>query len=284
MASPDDIAALVALMRDSGRTWAELSDALEELGSPLSVLEAEHGLLAGERASAELAAVKRWREEGIHPVTILDPDYPDNLRGVHDRPPLLFVRGRLLRSDRRALAIVGSRHPGEAGSRLARAFAEHLLERGYAIVSGLAAGIDTAAHLAALERGARTIAVIGTGLHHAYPAENRELQQRIADAGAVVSPFTPDQRPSRATFPIRNAVMSGLSLGTLIVEAGPRSGTRIQARHALAHGRPVFLARRLITQPWARELSDRAGVHVVDSPSELTETIEQLTSTNHLTE
>lgn len=279
MASLTETAALVALMRDAKRSWAELSDAVERSGGAMPVLEAEHGLLAGERASAELTELKRWRAAGIRTVTILDPDYPENLHGVYDRPPLLFLRGALVAGDRRGVAIVGSRRATEAGIRRTREFAEALAARGYTILSGLAAGIDTAAHHAALRAGARTVAVVGTGLRHVHPPENRRLQTQIADHAAVVSPFTPDTPPSPATFPIRNALMSGLSLGTLIVEAGVRSGTRIQARRALAHGRPVFLASALLDQPWARELAARPGVDVVSTPEELTTTVEHLTTT-----
>ena len=148
---------------------------------------------------------------------------------------------------------------------------------GYTVVSGLAAGVDAAAHREALAAGGRTVAVIGTGLQHSYPPENAELQQQLAASSAVVSQFWPETEPSRAGFPMRNAVMSGLALGTAIVEASVTSGARIQARRALAHGRPVFLARALISQPWARELAARPGVHVYDEPDEITAALERAT-------
>ena len=149
-------------------------------------------------------------------------------------------------------------------------------------MSGLAAGIDTAAHTAALDRGERTVAVIGTGLHHTYPPQNAGLQRTIGSEGAVVSQFWPDSPPSRRSFPMRNAVMSGISLATVIVEATQTSGARIQARLALAQGRRVFLLEQLLVQEWARELATRPGTHVVRAAEDITETIDRVTATDAL--
>jgi DNA processing protein len=132
--------------------------------------------------------------------------------------------------------------------------AQGLTERGITVVSGLALGVDTAAHTTALEHGGRTVAVVGNGLADIYPPQNRPLAERIVTAGgAVVSPFVPDQPPNaRFTFQIRNSVMSGLSRGTIVIEAGPTSGAKMQARLALRHGRPVFLLNSLVaTHDWA---------------------------------
>jgi DNA processing protein len=159
-----------------------------------------------------------------------------------------------------------------------------LTSAGYVVVSGLAAGIDTAAHEAALATGGRTVAVIGTGLRHSYPPQNAQLQRRIAAEGAVVSQFWPEQPPTRLSFPRRNAVMSGCALGTVVVEASPRSGARLQTRLALAHGRPVFLWRALLDQPWALELAQRPGVYVIDEPGQIVETVERLDTTDALVE
>jgi DNA processing protein len=215
-------------------------------------------------------------------LTVLDPDYPENLRAVHDRPPLIFAAGELQPRDARSIAVIGTRRPSPAGLALARAIAERLVEDGYTIVSGLAAGIDTAAHTAALSRGGRTIAVIGTGLRRFYPYENAPLQRRIAATCAVISQFWPDALPTRGSFPMRNAVMSGLALASVVVEATQMSGARTQARLALAHGRPVLLVDSLLDQPWARELAERPGTHVVHSPAELTEVVERLTAVDTL--
>jgi DNA processing protein len=294
MSSARDSAALVALLRLGRRPAQEYSRLVEETGSPEAILEQELNLRTGqvsllredaepaiERAAAEIDA---WRAAGFRLLTLLDADYPRNLRQVHDRPPLIFVAGELCPADSRSVAVVGARRATSAGVATAAQIGEHLVSTGYVVVSGLAAGVDSAAHTAALIAGGRTLAVIGTGLAHSYPPQNAALQRRIADESAVVSQFWPEQPPTRQSFPMRNAVMSGLALGTVVVEASPRSGARVQARRALAHGRPVFLVRALLSQPWARELAAAPGVHVVDAPGEITTTIERRNATDALVE
>jgi DNA processing protein len=151
------------------------------------------------------------------------------------------------------------------------------------VISGLAAGIDTAAHTATLARGGRTVAVIGTGLARSYPPQNEALQRRIASECAVVSQFWPDAPPSRRSFPMRNAVMSGITLATVVVEASETSGARMQARLARAQGRPVFLLASLVErQQWAREYAAQPGTHVVRSPEEITTVVERLISPGSL--
>jgi len=215
-------------------------------------------------------------------MTVLDAEYPDNLRAVHDRPPLIFVAGRLQPSDTRSVAVVGSRKASGEGLERAASIAGHLVGSGYAVMSGLAAGIDTAAHTATLAAGGRTVAVIGTGLAHSYPPENAALQRKIVNKGAVVSQFWPEAPPSLRSFPMRNAVMSGLTLGTVVVEASATSGARVQARLGLAHGRSVFLARSLLSQDWARALAGRPGAHAFESPDEITDVIGRVTSAGAL--
>ncbi|MFL5865127.1 MAG: DNA-processing protein DprA [Solirubrobacteraceae bacterium] len=289
-----DAAALVALLREGHRPWHEYAGALEQAGSALSVLEAELSVTHGQtsllpddptplldRAGTEIEV---WEREGFQLVTVLDAAYPPNLRTVHDRPPLIFVEGRLAAQDSRSVAVIGARRASAAGMAAAANVAEDLVGAGYVVVSGLAAGIDTAAHQAALGTGGRTVAVIGTGLRRAYPVENAGLQRRIAAEGAVVSQFWPEAGPSRGTFPRRNAVMSGFALATVVVEASSRSGARVQSRLALAHGRPVFLLEPLLAQTWARELARRPGVHVVTRAAEITATIERLHATDALVE
>jgi len=278
MAEGSEIAALVALLRHGKRDWSRYTTVLETERSAWPMLQEEQGLLAPNLAEAASAEIERWRGAGYRLLTVLDAGYPDNLRAVHDRPPLLFVAGNYQASDARSVAVIGSRNASPAGLDLARQIAGHLSEDGYTIVSGLARGIDTAAHLATLERGGRTIAVLGTGLAHTYPAANAELQARIARDCAVLSQFWPDAPPTRRSFPMRNAVMSGLTLGTVIVEAGERSGARTQARIALTHGRPVLLMPRLLTQNWAQVLAQRPGTHVVRSVAEIGGLVSRLSS------
>lgn len=273
-----ETAALVALLRSGRRSPPHYSDLVEEAGSAQVILEEEQGLLAAELSAAALADLHNWNAQGLRMATVLDPDYPANLRTVHDRPPLLFLAGSLQPGDARSVAVIGSRRASSEGLERAGVIAQTLIESRFTIVSGLAAGIDAAAHTTALDRGARTVAVIGTGLQHSYPPENACLQRRIADEGAVVSQFWPEARPSREAFPARNAVMSGLSLATVIVEATRTSGARIQARHALAHGRPVLLFSSLLDQAWARQLAERPGAHVITSAAEAVEIVDRFTS------
>jgi DNA processing protein len=215
-------------------------------------------------------------------VTVLDDGYPDNLRAVHDRPPLLFFSGSLEPADDRAVAVVGARRASPGGIAAARSLAEQLTKSGFTVVSGLAAGIDAAAHAGALTADGRTLAVLGTGLRRNYPPENAALQRRIAAECAVVSQFWPDSPPTRRSFPMRNAVISGLSLATVVVESSQTGGSRLQARLALEQGRPVFLWHRLLEQPWGREFARRPGVKVVHSAEEITSALARLSPTGAL--
>ena len=208
-------------------------------------------------------------------MSVLDDGYPANLHAVHDRPALLFVRGAMTAADGRSIAVVGSRRASTAGLEHARRLACDLSEAGHVVVSGLAAGIDAAAHTAALDARGRTLAVIGTGVDRVYPPAHAQLQRRIAGAGAVISCFWPDRPAARDGFAIRNRLMSGLARGTVIVEASEHSGTRIQARRALGHGRPVFLHPSLLEQAWARELADRPNVHVAADAEAIVATLQR---------
>lgn len=264
-------------MRRAGRrAFSAYAVALRDAADPRAVdaravLEQQLGLLSYEaydRAQTEIAG---WRERGYEVLAFSDEGYPANLRTVTGCPLLLFVAGRLDAADARAVSVIGTRTPSDAGRRCAGALAEALGAAGYTVFSGLAAGIDAAAHGAALAAGHRTVAVIGTGLEHCYPRENRDLQRQIAATGAVVSQFWPEAEASRRSFPLRNVVMSGLTQASVIVEAGEHSGTRIQARAALAQGREVILMAPVLARDWARELRDRPGVDVAAQPSDVIE-------------
>lgn len=233
---------------------------------------------------AASAALSRWEREGIRMLSVLDAEYPANLRAVHDRPPLVFVAGRLEPADARSVAVIGARQASREGLQMAGAISERLAALEYTVISGLAAGIDSSAHLAALDGQGRSVAVIGTGLRHVYPRQNASLHARLIERGAVISQFWPATPPSRTTFPMRNALMSGMALANVIVEATHNSGARAQARSALAHGRPVLLLRGLLSQSWARELASRPGTHVVDSPESVIDTVARLAEDTRLTE
>lgn len=144
-----------------------------------------------------------------------------------------------------------------------------MTDAGITVVSGLATGVDAAAHAATLNARGRTIAVIATGLRHAYPSDNADLQARIAKDGAVISQFPPHTQPARLNFPIRNAVTAGLALAVLLIEARPGGGSLITVRHALRYGRPVYLPGSLLEQGWTRQLATEPGVRVIDDPHQI---------------
>ncbi len=280
-------AALVTLLRTGSRPWSVYAELVEEAGSALKVLDDERRPSLFQTETDGLGAIEQriaeWRDRGWRLLTILDDAYPENLRAVHGRPPLIFVAGRLAPQDKRSIAVVGARRATPRGIAEATAIASHLAQAGFTVASGLAAGIDTAAHTAALEEHGRTIAVIGTGLNRTYPPGNAHLQERIAAECAVISQFWPDAPPTKRSFPMRNAVMSGLSLATVVIEAAQTSGARIQARLALAQGRPVFLLESLLDHEWARACARQPGAQVVRSPQEITDAVERLTAPGALT-
>lgn len=177
---------------------------------------------------------------GIGIVLESDPDYPRLLAQIADPPDLLFLRGQFQPCDGLAIAVVGARHATAAGRRVAEQFAGGLARAGCTVVSGLARGIDAAAHRAALAAGGRTLAVLGSGLLEIYPPEHRSLAHEVADGGAVISELPPFTPPQAAAFPRRNRIVSGLSLGTVVVQASERSGGLITARLAGEQGRDVF--------------------------------------------
>ena len=188
-----------------------------------------------DRAEAELAAAAKVK---ARPVFTIEPGYPPLLAHVEAPPPMLYVRGDLDQVMRPALAIVGSRNASAAGIKLTRHFATALGEAGFVIVSGMARGIDAAAHEAALARG--TIAVLAGGIDVIYPPEHADLYQRISEAGCVVSEMPPGYVARAQEFPRRNRIISGLSHGVVVIEAARRSGTLTTARHAAEQGRDVF--------------------------------------------
>lgn len=268
MDTTGETAAVVALLRNGTRPSGWYSTALSRSQSARELLDEEHGLLSDALLRDALGELAGWERRHIQVLSQYDPRYPDNLRDAAGRPPLLFVAGALVPNDRHAVAVVGTRQPSPRGKQTARALAHRLVAEGFTVVSGMAAGIDTVAHEAALERDGRTLAVIGTGLDRCYPRQNLDLQRRIVRYGAVVSQFWPETRPSRANFPLRNALMAGLTEASVIVEASAMSGTRIEARAALSMQRVVVLLDTLLEQQWAKDLSDHPGVKVVHSPAQ----------------
>lgn len=227
------------------------------LDDPDAQQQAEEFL--GQQLAAAAAA-------GAQLTTVLDTDYPANLRMVPDAPPFLFHRGHLDACDARSIAVVGTREATADGRARAARMARGLSDAGVVVVSGLARGIDTAAHTATVDRNHRTVAVIGAGIATAiYPPENAPLVERIiTTGGAVISQFWPMDPPNQWRFPARNITMSGFTQGTVVVEASSTSGAKMQAQAARRHARTVFLLRSLATtQPWARKMLDEVRADLV---------------------
>ena len=267
-----ELAAIVAMIRAKHRPVPvdQLATLIDHAGSAVELVqlkledvlfttpEADYGIagtITTEELRSALGDVEGWIKRGLDMRTVLDAHFPQNLHSVFDRPPLLFFQGtwREVR-DRRSIAIVGTREASDQGLARAGRLARELVSHGFTIISGLAAGIDSAAHNAALDANGRTVAVMGTGLDHVYPASNRSLAERIlSSGGALISQFFPHQTPRSWMFPLRNVVMSGLALATVVVEASEASGAKMQSRVALQHGRAVFLLRSLVeSHDWAR--------------------------------
>ncbi len=210
-------------------------------------------------------------EPNHHVVTAATDDYPDLLEPLPDHPEMFFVNGNLDVLHLPAIAIVGSRNPTRAGLQNAYEFARHLGGCGFCVVSGLAQGIDTAAHRGALAANAPTIAVLGHGIDRVYPAANRALATDIATHGALLSEFPLGSAPRREHFPQRNRLISGLSLGTLVIEAAKRSGSLITARLAGEQGREVFAIPGSIHNPLARGCHQliRQGAKLVETADDI---------------
>ena len=282
---PEEQAALVAWLRRPGTVWSAVTEQLEECGSVLRAA-AEQAPAQGslfEWAPADgldeaARDLERWELAGIRMVCLLDAEYPSNLRMIHQHPPVLFMRGIADERDATSVAVVGTRQPTPRGIDQTRQLAAGFTAHEIPVISGLAAGIDTAAHTAALTAGGRTVAIIGTGIDRSYPPQNADLQERLATQGLVISQFLPGSPPTKASFPMRNAVMSGYALATVVVEVGDRSGSRVQARLALQHGRHVFLMHSLLEHAWARDYAERPGVTVVETADDVFAGLQRLAS------
>lgn len=294
-------------MSEERRAWLALSLSyvapgpvlalLAEFGDAASVVGQRHKTLAqfgvNERACDALGKVDQeavqaaldWADAAQnHLVSITDDNYPALLRELRDPPLLLYLKGNPDALHLPALAIVGSRNPTRGGSENAVNFAAHLGRCGFVIVSGLAQGIDTAAHRGALDGKAMTIAVLGHGIDRVYPAANRDLAHAIAQQGTLLSEYPLGTPPKRENFPARNRLISGLSLGVLVVEAAYRSGSLITARLASEQGREVFALPGSIHNPLARGCHRliRDGAKLVESAADIIDELRPLVA--HLQE
>jgi DNA processing protein len=273
---PKRIGQLLERFGSAGGTRAASRAELLDAGVPAPAVKA---IAAPDQARLDLALA--WAsQDGAHLLTPDSAAYPPQLRALSAPPPLLFVRGDPALLAEPQIAIVGSRNPTAGGVETARDFAAYLAGLGLVVTSGLALGIDAAAHAGALG-GGRTIAVLGTGPDRVYPAAHRELARRIAANGALVTEFLPGTGPQASHFPQRNRIIAGLSLGTLVVEAAVGSGSLITARYASEQGREVFAVPGSIHNPLARGCHAliRQGAKLVDSANQILEELSpQLTA------
>jgi DNA processing protein len=287
----EEHAALVALLGEQAADprrrytgWSAIAAEVVRRGSALAVWNERHPLTLDGQGESDAALVRArgrlagWRAADFDFLTVLDRRYPLRLRRVQQIPPVLFVTGELL-ADEVGVSVVGSRDVSVPGQQMAAAIARGLVERGFAVISGLANGVDAAAHHATLATGGRPIGVLGTGITRAYPETNRALHERVAAAGALVSQFSPEHPPDKHTLALRNATMAGLSQVSVIVEAGERSGSRVHARYALACRRPLILTDVVVASTrWGGELSHRRGVYVAGSVAEALNVIDRVVS------
>lgn len=209
-------------------------------------------------------------EPGAQIVDVLDPAYPRNLVACFDRPPVLSVMGELSPHDSRSVALVGGRRPSSAGLAAAHELAAAAAADGICVVSGLAEGIDTAAHEGALDGDGRTLAVLGSGIDRIQPESNKGLAEVIRREGALISQFPLGSPGTRTTFPMRNSVIAGLARVSVLVEALPNSGSFNEIGHALRHGRSIGLYRPLMTHvEGVEQLLELDNVHYVDGPDDI---------------
>lgn len=282
----DELHCYLALVLTSGVGPITLASLLDRFESPEAVLKASPNELA-EVQGIGVALARRIRStDGIElaekvinqcehaSIDILLPHdrrFPRLLRELPDPPSVLYVRGQLKPADGLSVAIVGTRGASHYGRTQAERFGRMLARAGLTIVSGLARGIDAAAHRGAIDGGGRTIAVLSSGVHEIYPPAHQELAEEIIEHGALISEMPPFTRPKKGMFPQRNRLISGLSLGTLVVEAAERSGALITARHAGEQGREVFAIPGLVTSPAARGCHAliRDGAYLTQDPEDV---------------
>lgn len=237
---------------------------LEVFETPQRILTAKPGELRRANGVGDEVAetISRWEEQvdlpaelarirsfGAQVLTLQSPEYPRLLREIHNPPIVLYVWGSLAHRDEHAIGVVGSRQASHYGTEAAKKLSYQLAYAGMTVVSGLARGIDTAAHQAALAAKGRTVAVLGSGLNRLYPGENLPLAEKIAKSGAVLTEFSMETKATTQTFPMRNRIVSGMSFGLLVVEAGLNSGALITASQAIDQGRSVYAVPGPIDRP-----------------------------------
>jgi len=243
---PVRLAALLEICGDVETAWHASIQQMQAARLDRRSIE----LFLNARRSIDPARELRWvQEAGVAAITWEEAEYPALLRVVDGAPPVLYVRGRLTSQDEWAVAVVGTRRATTYGREVAQVLGTELARAGVTVVSGLALGIDTVAHRAAIEAGGRTIAVLGSGVDQIYPPQNRGLALSIIQQGALISEYALGTRPDANNFPPRNRIISGLSRGIIVVEAGERSGALITARFAADQGKELFAVPGSILSP-----------------------------------
>jgi DNA processing protein len=253
--NPSELKSWLALFTVPNVGPIRFTSLVKHFGSPEAVLSAPEKELdvfpdVGPIIASNIKTKVDWKlaekqlelmeKNQVQLLTFKDEAYPENLRLIYDPPPFLFIKGEIKEEDKNAIAIVGSRAASQYGKKIAEKIGRELAKRGITIISGLAWGIDSIGHLAALKENSRTIAVFGSGLDVIYPSENKKLAEKIIRNGAIISEFFLGTKPERPNFPRRNRLISGLSLGVIVIEAGPKSGALLTAQHALEQNREVF--------------------------------------------
>ncbi len=273
-------AALLTHFGTPKAAWEAPAQQLRDIGFPSPVVKS----LLEVRDQVDLEQV--WAqilEKDINLIVLEDDAYPMRLRQIDQPPPVLYTIGELTPQDEWAVAIVGTRKATHYGQQAAEETAAFLAQNGVTVVSGLARGIDSIAHRAALDAGGRTIAVLGSGVDRIYPAENRNLAQTMSSRGAVISDYPLGTPPEAGNFPPRNRIIAGLSIAVVVVEAGERSGASITANYALEQGREVFAVPGNIYSPQSKGTNRliRNGAHPLLAPEDLLEVLNLTMVTEH---
>lgn len=285
--------AYIALNMMEGVGPATVQKLVEVIGSPAALFKASESsiksvssvgriqadaFIAGRRRVDWGSEQEKAERESVRIIARCDAEYPEILKTIYDPPLALYIKGRIEDSDRNAIAVVGSRRVTHYGTATAEKLAAGLCRAGYTVVSGLAEGIDTAAHKAALEVNGRTLAVTGGGLDCVYPVSNISLAEEISGKGAMISEYPFGRKPDRSTFPMRNRIVSGLSRGVIVVEAGRKSGALITANQAIEQGRDVFAVPGRIDSRYSEGCNEliRSGACLVTCVDDVLEEYEAL--------
>ncbi len=264
---------ILAHFGDLSLAWEAPEEAYHTIGLPKRALK---NFLALRREIDLDQICDSISRQDVHVMTLLDEDYPRLLKEIDQPPPVLYIKGNLTPDDEFAIAMVGTRRVTAYGQQIARDVSIYLAGHGLTVVSGLARGVDALAHQHALQAGGRTIAVLGSGVDVIYPPEHRKLADAIAENGAVISDYPLGTRPEGVNFPPRNRIIAGLSLATIVVEAGERSGALITADFALEQGRDVFAVPGNVLSPASRGTNQliQNGAYALISPQDVLDVLD----------